>query len=132
MIERIGILVIVIISLSGCTKVKHLPQLITLKSYSEEQESLEDFVHNQDDLFAQMLADIGSGDIKLYPTEEMITGKYGDPIYAREEQRDGMPVMKLLYRNQKEFFGSEKVYIYFDKKGQLLDLDYVPGEKEEQ
>ena len=130
MIKRIGVLIVMLVISCGCTKVKHLPQLLTLKAYSGEQESIENYVHTQDDLFAQMLADINSGDIKLFTTKEEFLGRYGDPIYEKEEQHDGVFVRKLLYRNQKEFFGSEKVYLYFDEQGRLLNLEYIPGKKE--
>ncbi len=114
---------------TGCAKLEHLDQLLTLKDLSEEGDRQDRYVENQDHKFELLLEAVQSNALSQDTHQKKILQKFGDPIYREEITRDGQGVEKWLYRYTKEFFDSEKVYLYFDREGKLINWEYLPERK---
>jgi len=127
---RIQILLLAIMVLfSGCTKLKHLPQLLTLKKYSEEQEEINALVNEHDKKFKQMLAEINTGEIHQHKTGVDLKSIFGDPILIKKSSLKGNGVEIWLYRYSKGFFKKDKVYFTLSLIGEVISFEYVKGEE---
>lgn len=117
--------------LSGCAKIKHLDQLLTLKSLADEQTRMGEYVKEQDQKFDLMLEEMKAGTLDQYLTKRKIVRTFGDPIYARNVHKDDVELEVLLYRYAAEFFGTEKIYLYFDSDENLVKSEYVEAKNGE-
>ena len=118
---------------SGCSfvkKVQHMPQLLTLKRYSESQDKIAKEMEEQNRLFDEMAAEIEQGTFS-YQTARQVRRRFKDPVFRREAEYHGQMLEQWLYRHGKDFSG-DKVYFYFDGKGNLAGRDYVKETTEEQ
>jgi len=100
----------------GCSQ-----SLLTLINISREQKSQAVFIAEQDKKFEILIKDITSGSLNPKLTQRDCINRYGQPI--TQKQRDGQTV--LLYRRQRDFFPSEKAYLYFDKDGFLSKWEHI-------
>jgi len=123
------LLILTVISLTGCTKARYLPQLLTLKEYSDEQEAVDNYVDEQDNKFEFLVEEVKSKAAYNFKDEDSFLSVYGEPIFSRMEEEEGIKKKVLLYRKSKEFFGADKVYVFFDEDGKLLEIDYRQSEK---
>ena len=119
-----------IFSLSGCAKLRHLNELLTLKDYSEEQASIDGQVKLQDEKFDRLLEAVRSGKIDAYKEEKEILDNFGEPVLKREEKGEEEILSEWLYRYQVKYFDTDKVYLYFDNNGILKDWKVIEGRKE--
>ena len=108
----------------GCAKVQHLDQLLTLKAIANEQTAALKLVEQQDKKFEEMLALYHENRLEKYSTKEKIVKKFGPPITTREVTKDGAVLGMWLYRYSTQFFGSEKIYVYFDQSEKVVDVQY--------
>jgi len=122
----LSLLIIIIFMFTGCAKLKHLPQLLTLKSLGEGQADMDDYVKEQDAKFALMLEDIKKNEIKEHSHQNAIVRHYGEPVFKREITDQDDIKEEWLYRRAVEYFKTDKVYMYFDDKGRLIKWDYIP------
>jgi hypothetical protein len=115
-----------IFSLSGCAKVQHLPQLLTLKSYSDHGEAADSFVNAANALFEKLKTDIIEQ--RLYPktSASQILKTYGQPVHKELVERDGSQFEQWLYRHPTEAFKTDKVYLLFDSAGFLANWEVLP------
>lgn len=112
---------------TGCgffKKMQHLPQLLTLKKYSEEQTEISQEVIEQNQRFDRLVASIKDGSFGKYTGAVDVRRNFGSPVFARVVERDRRPVEEWLYRYATEYKDTDKVYLYFDFKGVLLDSVY--------
>ena len=112
---------------SGCAKLAHMQELLTLKAYSDEQEQQTKYVKEQDAKFEKLLTVVKSGDIENYFTQGQIIKAFGEPVFRREAERDGALAQVWLYRYTIRFFDSDKVYLYFDGENKLKSWEHVPA-----
>lgn len=117
--------------LSGCAKIQHMDQLLTLKSLADEQTQLNKYTEGQDKKFELLLVEVKAGTLKRYPTKKQILRAFGDPVYARGVLKDGRALESALYRHSTNFFGAEKIYLYFDADGNLVQSEHVEGQDEQ-
>ena len=113
--------------LCGCSKVRHLDQLLTLKDLANEQTQLGQYVEGQDRNFELMLEEVKAGTLELYSNKRKIQRAFGDPVYARNVVEDDQELESWLYRYATQYFGAEKVYLYFDLDGNLVKSEYIEG-----
>ncbi len=112
---------------AGCgfvKKMQHLPQLLTLKRHSEEQAEISQEVVEQNQRFDRLAASIKDGSFEKYTGAVDVRRDFGSPVFSRVVERDSRPVEEWLYRYATEFKDTDKVYLYFDFKGALLDSVY--------
>ncbi len=115
---RILKFLMVLIFVSGCSTISALNRLQDLSVERDEQQIL---VKEQEKKFEQLLKDFSSGKIEKGNSKDKIIEKYGEPITIKDVKTDSFFSEELMYRHPAQFFGSEKIYLYFDKDGKLLE-----------
>jgi len=123
-------LVSVVCVFSGCStvkKIQHMPRLLTLKRYSDSQDRIAEEAREQNRLFDEMAAEIERGEFSCR-TARQVRRRFKEPVFAREVTRNGRTLEQWLYRHVKDFSG-DRVYMYFDEKGSLVDLNFEEGRK---
>ncbi len=121
--------VVIIVLLSGCTQLQLLPyldQALMLKALSQEKEQQHKFVSNTDGQYDKLKAAVASGHIKEYRTEQGILKAFGPPIEARIEEMGGKKCRQALYRYAIWRQAKDKIYLYYDDKGDLLKWESQP------
>ena len=114
-----------VFSLSGCAKLQHMDELLTLKRVADEQAAMAKQVEAQDKKFESLIEAVKKDRIKKYDHEKSVKRAFGEPIFIRERERDNQQLSEWFYRHSTEFFGSDKVYLYFDAEQKLVDYRYV-------
>ena len=117
----IGALLLVLF-FTGCVQVQMLPHLdeaLTLQSFSAEKDGQHRYVRDADVRFDKLLAAVQSGDVKKYRTKENIVNAFGPAVLTTNVVADGQPLTQCLYRHVIGSKAKQKVYLYFNAKGQL-------------
>lgn len=123
---------IILFFLTGCAKLSHLDQLLTLKDLSEEQDRLERYTQEQDRKFELLLKAVEDGTIQKYTKARRILRDFGEPVYKEEMTQENPPVERWVYRYARRFFGSPKVCLYVDTGGRLLRWEIFADAGEDQ
>lgn len=118
-------LVLAIFYFQGCATLSHLEELLTMKALSDNQTQQEEFVLKENERFEKLLDVIKGDRLGEYPNKESFLQAFGEPIFSKERKRQGKKVEEWLYRYAARLFDSDKVYLYFDESGKLVDFDYV-------
>lgn len=126
------VVLIILFFLTGCAKVSHLDQLLTLKDLSEEQDSLQRYIQEQDRKFEFLLQAVEDGTIQRYTKARRILKDFGEPVYKEEMTRENPTVQRWVYRYARRFFGSPKVCLYVDAGGRLLRWEILADADEDQ
>jgi hypothetical protein len=113
--------------ISGCAKVSHMDQLLTLKGLADEQTKLNQYVEEQDQNFERMLAEAKAGTLEEYGNKKKIRRAFGEPVFARSVTGGDQELETWLYRYATRYFGADKVYLYFDPDGNLVRTEYIEG-----
>ena len=113
--------------MSGCAKARHLDQLLTLKNLADEQDQMKEYVQEQDQNFERMLEEARAGTLDQYSNKRKIQRTFGDPVYVRNVTKDDQELESWLYRYATKYFGAEKIYLYFDFDGNLVESEYKEG-----
>lgn len=126
-IHKIFVFIIVSLLLTGCAKLQHMDQLLTLKGLSDEQARMGREIERQDALFERLIAAVEEGSISKYKDQKSVAGQFGPPIFTEKVQEDGRPFEVWVYRYAARFFDSPKVYLYWDQAGQLVRWEFTPA-----
>ena len=116
----------VAVILSGCAKLAHMNELLTLKAISDQQDAMGNYVEKQDNKFKLLLSAVEDRSIEKYNRKTTIVRKFGDPVFCENVEHKGEQAEFCLYRYTKKYFNSDKVYFYFDAKGKLVDWEHIP------
>lgn len=100
-----------------------MPQLLTMKGYADGQGRIARDVEREDRLFDELVHEIIE-DRFQYKKAGKIEKRFGSPIFKRPAMYQGRELEEWLYRYAKDFEGN-KVYMYFDEQGKLVDFEYV-------
>jgi len=111
--------------LSGCAKVQHLDQLLTLKSLADEQVVMGRYVEEQNQKFELMIEEVEAGTLDQYLNKKKILRTFGDPIHVKHVNKNNQKLESWLYRYSTQFFNSEKIYLYFDPDDNLIESEYI-------
>ena len=130
MFRKIILVYCFLIFISGCAILEHKDQLLTLKSLGDDQDRQKKFIERQEKNFKLLLSDIEKGALKKGTTRRQILSRFGEPISIKEIGDDPMFLEQFTYRHPEQFFGSEKVYLFFDKNQALAEWLYEPAPKE--
>ena len=125
MTKPLTFLCVTCLLLTGCAKVKHLDQLLTLKGLAEEQTRLNAYVDEQDRNFERMLKEAEAGTLGQYSTKAAFRDAFGEPVFTRSVREEGEERESWLYRYATEYFGAAKVYLTFGPEGDLVNLEYI-------
>ena len=119
---------IVVICLSGCMKLKqvlYVRPLLTLKSSSEEGDTMDSYVQEQDMKFEALVAALYDGTLEHGLTQKKFKEGFGDPVMIENVTRNNQEMTLWLRRYTVRYWDSDKVYLYFDKDGKLQDWEFV-------
>ena len=122
-----------LVLLSGCAKLTHLDELLRLKSLSENQAEQKKYVEKQNENFEALLNVVKGSEanqnqgMEKYPDKESILKAFGEPILTKTVYEDEEVREQLLYRYSEKLSGSEKVYLYFNAKGHLVNWQHFPA-----
>ena len=103
----------------------HLDEALTLRSFSAQKDEQHQYVRDADARFDQLLAAVQSGDIKKYNTKKDIVRAFGEPVLTRDIVIDGLPSTYCLYRYAIASKARQRVYLYFDNKGLLVNWEQI-------
>ena len=123
--RKIIILFAGLVFFSGCAKVQHLDQLLTLKDLADEQTQLNQYVKEQNQKFELMVDEIKADTLDQYADKNEIIKTFGKPVYVNNVTEEDQELEAWLYRYATEFFGVEKIYLYFDHDGNLVKSEYI-------
>ena len=126
-ILQILVLMFVSFFLAGCAKLAHMDQLLTLKAVSDEQAQMGKEIKRQDARFESLVAAVEEGSISKYKDQKSVTGEFGPPVFTEKLAEDGRTFEVWVYRYAAQFFDSPKVYLYWDRSGQLVRWEYKGG-----
>lgn len=121
--RAILLILILIIPLTGCTKLKqlaHLQPLLTLKGFSEEKKKQTDYIKARDRKFEELMKAAEEGDLASYKNQKKIHHRFGPPVYETFVTEDGSSYEVWMYRYQIKYFDSPKLYLYFDGEQNLV------------
>ncbi len=111
---------------SGCAKIAHLPQLLTLKAASDNKVLQQKQYDQENENFQKILEAVQANTMEQYPTQKDIQETFGDPVFTRPITEDnGDVVEQWLYRHSTKFFSPEKVYLYFDRNKNLIRWEHI-------
>jgi len=111
---------IAVMLFSGCAGSGHMQRLKTLKKLAKEQKHANAYIEKQDKKFKYLLDVIDKNKLDQYSNKKSVKKTFGDPIYVKQLEKNGELQEEWLYRYATRFFDSEKVYIYFNGKGELV------------
>ena len=113
--------------LAGCAKLQHMDQLLTLKAVSDEQGQMGKEIKHQDAKFERLVAEVREGSISKYKSQKNVTRQFGAPVFIEKIAENGRPLEVWVYRYAAQFFDSPKVYLYWNKSGELVQWKYEEG-----
>ena len=127
------ICVLLVLSISGCKSLSALSkmdQLLTLKDMAGEAQEIDAYVESRNQSFTAMLAQYEIDQLAAYDNKEEIVAAYGEPVFTHVEARGEETVEQWLYRREDVYFNTDKIYLYFDKSGNLVGKELLPKELE--
>jgi len=127
MIKKICLFFVFLIFLSGCAILEHKNELLTLKSLGDDQAKQEQFLKRQEKKFQLLLSDYEKGKLKQGTAQKAVLSRYGEPISMKKNEDQPEVSEQFVYRHPEQFFGSEKIYLYFDKDSKLIKWQYQPA-----
>ena len=122
--RRIIVCLIIVLFLCGCAKLTHLQELLTLKAMSDNRDLQEKYVNKQNASFEKILEAYKNNSLGNYSDKKSIVKAFGEPLLIKEIARDNQNLERWLYRHAVKV-NSEKVYLYFDQTGKLIDWEYI-------
>ncbi len=128
--KKFLLLFFILFFLTGCAKVEHLQELLTLKDLSDDRDQQDIYVRNHDESFERLLQAVKDNSINQFPDKKSFLKAFGKPLLTRQVVWKGESLEKWLYRYATRSFGSPKVYLYFDKFGKLKSWKYFPREED--
>ena len=117
------IAVAVVINLSGCLFKENIQGLKTLKALGHNQKYIARSLKTQERLFRKLTADIKKDKLKPGIPAEVFLSSYGEPVVSKNIPSLGK---RFLYRHPTKYFNSDKIYIYFNQEGRLVNWEYQP------
>lgn len=119
-------LLLVILSLSGCTIIENLDEISTMGDYSREKDNQARLVKSINAHYDKLTKVIADGHISEYKDEASFTHSFGDPILKKDL---GNGIQRWLYRYAIYRFAKDKVYVYFDHNGKMIKWEKLPCQK---
>ncbi|MDP8266346.1 MAG: hypothetical protein P9M07_05310 [Candidatus Aceula meridiana] len=123
------LILFLIFTLSGCAA-RHVSEIKRVQAYSKDGDLKQKHVEQKDAKFEALLKIVKSGEITNYKTQDDFLKDFDEPVF-RKDSREGQEYDHLwLYRYYAKMWGSEKVYLYFDKSGKLLRWEHRQAESQ--
>jgi len=102
-----------------------------LQDFAKSQEENDEFVENYDQKFKELFVVAHSRTLSGYPNKKSFRNYFGEPIVIdKVKYLDGRWVTLWIYRPAVKFFDSDKVYLYFEDDGSLINYGSHQGNPE--
>ena len=110
--------------LTGCAKIEHLQELLTLKDLSDDRDQQDIYVKNHDESFERLLAAVKTNSLSQFPDKKSFLRDIGKPVLIKEVIGNGESLERWLYHRSTKSLGLPKIYLYFDQTGKLKYWQY--------
>ena len=127
-----------LIIFTGCAKLAHLDELLTLKALSDDRDQQDLYVANRGKKFEKLVAALKDSSIGRFGYKKDFLKEFGEPILVQpigHGSGNDVVVMKpgerWIYRYPVRPFGSPKVYLDFDRSGKLMSWQYISRDDNE-
>jgi len=115
------LLIILVLSLAGCSKAG---LLLAAKRVGDEQVAIDKLVEKQTARFIEMKELYQSGQFDKFDHKNKIQRKFGKPLFVDVVVENNQTLELWMYRKPVEFKNTDRIYLYFDKKGQLVNSKF--------
>jgi hypothetical protein len=109
------------LSLYGCSILHHKDQLLMMAEYSRDKNEQHKIVGDINTNYDALVAAIQSCKLKNYPDKRAIVQNFGQPILKKKVTIAGYPQDQWLYRHAVGHKAKDKVYLYFNPEGKLIN-----------
>ena len=109
---------------AGCAKVKNLPQLLTLKGMMESGIATDAYVDEKERQFELLVTNFKENDLQGFSRAKDIIREYGEPIMIKDVLWRSVNLEQWLYRRPVKYSKTDRIYLYFDLDGNLVDKEY--------
>ena len=72
------------LTLTGCSSLGNVSELLTLKKFAEHQDGTDQYVEEQNLKFKKLLEQVVNNQLASYPDKQSIVDEFGDPIYVKQ------------------------------------------------
>ncbi len=110
----------------GCSTVTNMDKLLQVNALAENQAGQQKIVEQQNKKFEALLKVVKNNQLAQYSDKRSILKAFGEPIFMQTTKDGEIVTEKWMYRYSEKIMGSEKVYLYFDASGKLIDFKHVP------
>lgn len=108
-------------AVTGCHSLGHVDELWLLKQYGDEADAMDEDIDVAEAEYRQIREDADNGRLAAGIDRDTVRERYGDPVYVQDPaDRQGAAVM-WMYRRPVHFFDSDRVLLYFNKEGRLIE-----------
>jgi hypothetical protein len=107
---------------AGCA---NMDKMLALKSLGNSQKQMQGYVKKQDALFKKLVRNLTKGRLKPRTLKSRIVTTYGEPIIEFKNYHNADEEV-FLYRYARDYFNSDKVYLYFNKSEELIRWEHKP------
>jgi len=119
-------LLVLLLSLSGCSILFNLDEIFTLGDYSREKDGQHRLVKTINAHYDALTKAIDQGKISGYNDEASFVHSFGEPILKKDLSGGRQ---RWLYRYAIYRFAKDKVYVYFDSGGKMIKWEKLPCSK---
>ena len=110
---------------SGCTLIRYSDQIGTLRAIDENMRNIAEDISAQEAYVDKLIKDVKNNRLVKGLSRKAVIDKYGKPVIVKQAD-NGTFGQVFLYRHPVNYFTCDKVYLYFDVSGRLLNWKYNP------
>ena len=122
-----NIIVVILFCICGCISIDDIRGLKTLKRVSGSQARQDKVIKIQEAKFQKLLKYIQNDKLRKGSSKKWVMSAFGEPSLVREIKDDAIRKEFIMYRHPDKFFGSERVYLYFNKDHTLIEWKREEG-----
>ena len=122
------LILFLILTNSGCAKLAHLQELLTLKAFSEERDAQDKFVADELKRFEKVAAAVDDGTIANLKTGAEVLQAFGRPMASQVITREGKQFQQWLYRHPILSLAKSRVYLYLTPESRLVHWEHIENE----
>ncbi|RJP28059.1 MAG: hypothetical protein C4533_06205 [Candidatus Omnitrophota bacterium] len=118
MLRKLIFLIGLCFILSGCCSILN-NRVCLLKRFSANRSGIESLLNRQEDGFYRLRDDIKNNKLKTGLSKNKIISEYYSPVFSYLRDKDKNITKVLVYRHPTEYFSSELIYLFFDRRNRL-------------
>lgn len=117
--------------LAGCNA-RHVTEIMRLQDAASNKKEQVCSIRSINKRFDALLEAVRDKTIDTYRTKEDFLEHFGEPIFVKRYIDPDEHAERWLYRYAEDFWKSDKIYIYFDAQGKVVQWEYQPPPAQEQ